>query len=130
MDVTRDVRSVRSDEWTNGKRESRRVESVAVVTTPSTPIRNPNVTTPTSVPRGRESGEGGGERRRLDNSRECDVINFRSWAERLGSEGGRSRFKSSGRGVVCERVREKWRSAEEREEREEVRMNLQCSGFW
>lgn len=130
MDVMRDVMSMRSDEWTMGRRESRRVESVAAVTTPLTPVRNPNVTTPTSVPRGRENGEEGGERRRWDNSRECDVISFRSWVERFGSEGGRSRFKSSGRGMVCERVREKWRSEEEREEREEERMSLQCSGFW
>ena len=93
-------------------------------------MRNPNVTTPTSVPSGREREEGGGERRRYDSNRQCDVISLRSWAERLGSDEGRSRFKSSGRGVVCESVREKWRREEDREEREEERMSVQWAGLW
>ena len=106
------------------------MESVATVATPLLPIRSPNVTTPTSVPSGRESAEGDGEQRRWDNSRQCDVIIPRSLVERLGSDGGRPRFKSSGRGVVCESVREKWRREEERDEREEERMSVQWAGFW
>jgi hypothetical protein len=57
-------RRVRSDKCTMGRMVSRRVQSIAVVLTPSPLMLRPNETTPTVVLSGSVRGDMGGVRRR------------------------------------------------------------------